>query len=99
MRTSAITFGRFDVLAVALCYAGYLAGMVWVGRRIELGPVYFIGLLVAVGCAAYHLWLIRGRDRERCFKAFLHNHWLGLAVFAGTVADYATRAQAWPRNW
>jgi 4-hydroxybenzoate polyprenyltransferase len=98
MRTSAITFGRFDVLAVALCYAAYLAGMVWVGRMVDLGPVYFVGLLVAVGCAAYHLWLIRGRDRDRCFKAFLHNHWLGLAVFAGTVADYAIRAQAWPRT-
>ncbi|HEY8243374.1 MAG: 4-hydroxybenzoate octaprenyltransferase [Vicinamibacteria bacterium] len=98
MRTSAITFGRFDVLAVALCYAAYLAGMVWVGRMVDLGPVYFVGLLVAVGCAAYHLWLIRGRDRDRCFKAFLHNHWLGLAVFAGTVADYAIRAQAWPRS-
>jgi 4-hydroxybenzoate polyprenyltransferase len=99
MRTSAITFGRYDVLAVALCYAAYIAGMVWIGRRAELGPVYFVGLLVAVGCAAYHLWLIRERDRARCFKAFLHNHWLGLAVFAGTVADYATRAQAWPRTW
>ena len=98
MRTSAITFGRYDVLAVALCYAAYLSGMVWVGRLMELGPVYFVGLLVAVGCAAYHLWLIRGRDRDRCFKAFLHNHWLGFAVFAGTVADYAIRAQAWPRS-
>ena len=73
--------------------------MVWIGRWAELGPVYFVGLLVAVGCAAYHLWLIRERDRGRCFKAFLHNHWLGLAVFAGTVADYAIRAQAWPRTW
>jgi len=99
MRTSAITFGRYDVLAVALCYAAYIAGMVWIGRWAELGPVYFVGLLVAVGCAAYHLWLIRERDRGRCFKAFLHNHWLGLAVFAGTVADYAIRAQAWPRTW
>jgi 4-hydroxybenzoate polyprenyltransferase len=98
MRTSAITFGRFDVLAVALCYAGYFAGMTWVGRRMNLGPIYFVGLLAGIGCAAYHLWLIRGRDRERCFRAFLHNHWLGLAVFAGTVADYATRAHAWPRS-
>jgi 4-hydroxybenzoate polyprenyltransferase len=98
MRTSAITFGRFDVLAVALCYAGYFAGMTWVGRRMDLGPIYFVGLLAGLGCAAYHLWLIRGRDRERCFKAFLHNHWLGLAVFAGTVADYAIRARAWPRS-
>src|SRR5436190_2340842 len=72
MRTSAITFGRYDVLAVALCYAAYIAGMVWIGRRAELGPIYFVGLLVAVGCAAYHLWLIRERDRGRCFKAFLH---------------------------
>ena len=94
MRTSAITFGRFDVLAVALCYAGYLAGMVWVGRRIELGPVYFIGLLVAVGCAAYHLWLIRGRDRERCFKAFLHNHWLGLAVSSPRAGRRCSRTGA-----
>ena len=99
MRTSAITFGRFDVLAVALCDAAYIAGMVWVGRVMDLGPVYFVGLLVAVGCAAWHLWLIRGRDRERCFRAFLHNHWLGLAIFAGTVADYAIRAGAWPRGW
>ncbi|MEO8486679.1 MAG: UbiA family prenyltransferase, partial [Betaproteobacteria bacterium] len=98
LRTSAITFGRIDVLAVAICYAVYIAGMVWVGRVMALGPVYFLGLLAAVGCVAYHLWLIRGRERERCFRAFLHNHWLGFAIFAGTVADYAIRANAWPRG-
>ncbi len=97
MRTSAITFGRFDVAAVGLCYAGYVAGMVWVGRLMDLGPIYFLGLLAALGCAAWHLWLIRGRDRDACFRAFRHNHWFGLAVFAGTVADYAVRAGAWPR--
>ncbi|GMU72414.1 MAG: 4-hydroxybenzoate octaprenyltransferase [Burkholderiales bacterium] len=97
MRTSAITFGRFDVAAVGLCYAGNIAGMTWVGRLMNLGPVYFLGLLAALGCAAWHLWLIRGRDRDRCFRAFRHNHWFGFAVFAGTVADYALRAGAWPR--
>jgi 4-hydroxybenzoate polyprenyltransferase len=98
MRTSAITFGRFDVGLVGLCYAGYVAGMVWVGREMGLGPLYFVGLLVALGCAAYHLWLIRGRQRERCFRAFLHNHWLGLAVFAGTALDFAVRTGQWPRT-
>jgi 4-hydroxybenzoate polyprenyltransferase len=97
MRTSAITFGRFDVAAVGLCYAGYLAGMVWVGRLMALGPAYFAGLGVAAACAVWHLWIIRGRDRDACFRAFLHNHWLGFAVFAGTAADYALRARAWPR--
>ncbi|CAG0970959.1 4-hydroxybenzoate polyprenyltransferase [Burkholderiales bacterium] len=97
IRTSAIAFGRFDVAAIALCYAGYIAGMVWVGRLMALGPIYFLGLLAALGCAAYHLWLIRRRERDRCFRAFLHNHWLGFAVFAGTALDYALRAHAWPR--
>ena len=96
MRTSAITFGRFDVAAVGLCYAGYFAGMAWVGRLMELGPLYFLGLLAGLAMAAWHLWLIRGRDRDACFRAFLHNHWLGFAVFAGTALDYAARARAWP---
>jgi len=96
LRTSAITFGRFDVVAIALCYAIYLAGMTWVGVELGLGALYFAGLATASAIAAYHLWLIRDRDRARCFKAFLHNHWLGLAVFAGTALDYAVRAGAWP---
>jgi 4-hydroxybenzoate polyprenyltransferase len=96
IRTSAITFGRFDLAAIALCYAVYLAGMVWVGNEVGLGPLYFAGLALAAAIAVYHLWLIRRRDRAACFKAFLHNHWLGLAVFAGTALDYAVRAGAWP---
>ena len=97
MRTSAITFGRFDIAAIAISYAGYLAGMAWVGRLMALGPVYYAGLLAALACAAYHLWLIRDRDRDACFRAFLHNHWFGFAVFAGTALDYVVRARAWPR--
>jgi len=97
MRTSAITFGRFDVLAVALSYAVYFAGMAWVGHYIKLGTAYWAGLAVAVLFACYHVWLIRTRDRDRCFRAFLNNHWLGFAVFAGVVADHALRLKAWPR--
>jgi 4-hydroxybenzoate polyprenyltransferase len=98
LRTSAIAFGRFDVAAVVLCYAVYLAGMVAVGVRLRMGPLYYAGLVVALGCAAFHWTLIRGRDRELCFRAFLHNHWLGLAVFAGVALDYAVRLKVWPRT-
>jgi 4-hydroxybenzoate polyprenyltransferase len=96
IRTSALTFGRFDVLAVAFCYAVYLAGMAWVGLETRLGAVYFGSLLVAAGFAVYHVRLIRDRDRMKCFKAFLNNHWLGFAIFAGVALDYAMRG-AWPR--
>ncbi|MEO8509263.1 MAG: 4-hydroxybenzoate octaprenyltransferase [Betaproteobacteria bacterium] len=99
IRTSALTFGRFDVLAVAVCYAVYLAGMAWVGWRISLGYAYWVGLAIALALAAYHLVLIRGRERANCFRAFLGNHWLGFAVFAGVVVDFALRLRAWPRGW
>ncbi len=99
IRTSALTFGRFDIAAVAVCYGLYLAGMAWVGRTAALGPLYYAGLGTAALVAIYHLWLIRSRDRTRCFRAFLHNHWLGLAVFAGIVLDQAVRLRSWPRAW
>jgi 4-hydroxybenzoate polyprenyltransferase len=99
IHTSALTFGRFDVAAVAICYALYLAGMAWVGWRLKFGPIYYSGLAVALVIAGYHIALIRTRERERCFRAFLHNHWLGLAVFIGIVLDYGVRQDLWPRVW
>lgn len=91
IRTSAITFGRMDVLSVGACYAVTLAIMAVVGRSVGLGGWYGAGLAVAAGMAVYHLWLIHARDPQRCFKAFLHNNWLGAAIFAGLAADYALR--------
>lgn len=83
IRTSAITFGRFDVVAVMLCYAAHLLLVGLVGASHGLGPGLYAGLLVAAGIAVYHYILIRERDRMRCFAAFRHNNWLGAAVFAG----------------
>lgn len=87
IRTSAITFGRYDVLAVMLCYAASLILLAYVGRQLNLGWAYYAGLLLAAGIAAYHYTLIRDRDRSKCFKAFLHNNWFGAAVFAGIALD------------
>jgi len=92
IKTSAITFGRFDVAAVLFCYVAMLAVLVGVGRMAGLGALYFAGLAVAGGIALYHYTLIRERDPARCFRAFLHNNWLGAAVFAGIVSDYWLRA-------
>jgi 4-hydroxybenzoate polyprenyltransferase len=96
IRTSALTFGRYDVHAIAFCYVAHLAGMVWIGFALHRGGFYFAGLAVAAGIAAYHLVLIRDRQPDKCFRAFLNNHWLGFAIFAGVVLDYGYRS-AWPR--
>lgn len=85
MKTSAITLGRWDVAAVMVCYALYLLIWAWAlaGRS---SPVLWMGALaLAAGQALWHGWLIRGREREACFKAFRLNHWLGFTVFAGVA--------------
>lgn len=89
IKSAAITFGRFDVLAVMVCYAITLGLLALVGGLAGLGLFYFAGLLAAGGIAIYHYTLIRDRDRPRCFKAFLHNNWLGATIFAGLVIDKA----------
>ena len=91
IKTSAITFGRFDVAAVMLCYALTLGLLAWVGSILHLGRYYHVGLGVAGALAAYHFLLIRQRDPARCFKAFMHNNWLGASIFAGIVLDYLLR--------
>ena len=96
IRTSAITFGRFDVLMVMLSYLAFLGILAGLGLWIKAGPWFFGGLLVAAAMAGYHYTLIRQRDRAGCFAAFMHNNWLGAAVFAGIVLDHGFRLNAWP---
>ena len=88
IKTSAITFGKYDRVAIAVCYGAMLALLAWVGQRLHLHWPYYAGLLAALGIAAYHLWLIRHREPRACFRAFLHNAWLGAAIFAGIVANF-----------
>ena len=91
IKTSAITFGRFDVAAVMACYAATLLILGWVGLTTGAGAIFLAGLAVAAGIIAYHYTLIRERDRPKCFKAFLHNNWVGAAIFAGWALDYWMR--------
>jgi 4-hydroxybenzoate polyprenyltransferase len=91
IKTSAITFGRHDVTAVMLCYGATLITLALVGEMARLGPVYYVGLIGAAGIAVYHFTLIREREPQQCFKAFLHNNWFGATVFVGMVADSLIR--------
>lgn len=93
IKTSAITFGRFDVLAIMLCYAGALGIQAGVGVYLGFGWPFWLGMAVAVSFAVYHYFLIRGRERMPCFAAFRHNNWLGAAVFAGIAGHYLLSAQ------
>jgi 4-hydroxybenzoate polyprenyltransferase len=91
IHSSALFFGRFDVVAVMICYGITLALLAVAGLMFGAGLPYFVGLMVAEGIALHHYQLIKDRNREKCFAAFLHNNWLGAAVFAGLVVDYIAR--------
>src|SRR5574340_1729494 len=91
IHSSALFFGKYDVMAVMACYAITLLLLAVAGQMAGLGIAYFFGLLVAAGIALYHYRLIKDRSRERCFAAFLHNNWFGAAVFAGVVGEYLLR--------
>jgi 4-hydroxybenzoate polyprenyltransferase len=88
VKSTAILFGRWDRLWVQLFHAATLILLVWAGMLGGRGWVYFLGLIAAATLAEYQQWLIHGRDRDACFRAFLSNNWFGLAVFAGLAVDY-----------
>ncbi|MFM2440552.1 MAG: hypothetical protein RLZZ349_279 [Pseudomonadota bacterium] len=88
IKSSAITFGHFDVFAVMISYAVTLLLLVVVGKWLLLSTAYYLGLVLATGFAGYHYFLIRAREKSKCFKAFLHNNWFGLSVFAGLSSHY-----------
>ena len=87
LNSSALFLGRFDVACVMLAHALFLGMLTFIGRWQKLGSLYYAGLAVAAALALYQFWLIRGRDRDRCFRAFRNNNWIGLAVFAGFALD------------
>ena len=91
IKTSALTFGKYDVAAVMLCYAIMLGILTWVGMKLSFKWPYYLGLATAAGLMAYHYRLIRRREPAKCFKAFLHNNWVGAAIFVGIALNYWLR--------
>lgn len=91
LRTSAITFGQYDVAAIAISYAILLISQIWVAQLADLSNYFLLGWFAALACAIYELKLISTRRREDCFAAFRHNNWLGGFLFLGIVLGLSIR--------
>ena len=87
VRSSALLFGRNDRYITTLLQVQIVVILWMLGRQQVLGMLYFVGLAVVIGLFVYQQYLIRKRDPLRCFRAFLNNNWVGLAVFAGIALD------------
>jgi 4-hydroxybenzoate polyprenyltransferase len=90
-KSTAILFGELDLVAIGTLYALMFGALALVGRQAQLGSPYWWALGVAALLVAYEFVVARRRDRDGCFRAFLHNHWVGAAIFAGIALHYA-----WP---
>jgi 4-hydroxybenzoate polyprenyltransferase len=97
LNSSALLLGRFDVAGVMLAHALFLGIMTALGRWQKLGSYFYAGLAVASALVLFQFWLIRGRDRQGCFRAFHNNNWVGLAVFAGLALDLYFKSGMLPR--
>jgi len=91
MKTSAITLGRFDVVAILAFYLGFVLFWALALAPLALGALFYIALAAVLAQVAWHWHLIRGRTREGCFRAFRENHWIGFTVFLGIAGSYALR--------
>ena len=88
IKSSAIFFGKYDVIAITVCFAIVLGLLAYIGIFLGYGKLYFIGQAAALLLACRQYTLIKNRNIANCFKAFLHNNWIGLAIFIGIAAQY-----------
>ena len=88
IKSTAILFGRHERLAIAVLQLLCLLTLYLAGRAFALGTYFNLSLLVSAGLFGYQQYLIRNRERDACFRAFLHNNWVGIAVFVGIVLEY-----------
>lgn len=88
IKSTAILFGEADRLIIGVLQALTLWPLWLLGRGLDFGWTWYLGLAVAAGLFVYQQWLIRDRQPEGCFRAFLNNQWVGAALFAGLWLQY-----------
>lgn len=92
LKSTALLFGDMGRVIIGAMQGLMLFGLVLVGRSAQLGTPYWLSLVGVALLFAYQQWLAKDRDRDRCFRAFLNNHYVGMAIFIGIAADL------WPQN-
>ena len=88
VKSTAVLFGEADRAIIAIIQALFIGALLLVGQAADLGGYYYFGVLLAAALSIYQQYLIRNREPQYCFQAFLNNNWLGAVVFAGLVLHY-----------
>ena len=89
LKSTAILFGRFDLFILRILKILIIVLLLLLGVSLQFPWPWFVGVAVAAGLFAWQQYLVRDRSRDGCFKAFLNNNWVGVAIWAGLIAVYA----------
>jgi len=89
LKSTAIMFGSFDLLILRLLKIVMIALLLLLGMKLQFSWPWFAGVAVAAILFAWQQFRVRHRDRDACFKAFLNNNWVGVAIWVGLLAAYA----------
>ena len=90
-KSTAILFGKHDLQIQAMLYLVFFALLYWVGKLANLNYFYYAGLAVAAVLVLWEFYITRHRERAACFRAFLHNHWVGMVIFIGIAVGALIR--------
>lgn len=88
LKSTAILFGESDRQIIGLLQVMLLVSLLMIGQQAELGLIYYLAVLLAAVFAGWQQYLIRFREREACFRAFVNNNWFGAVIFLGILFDY-----------
>lgn len=90
VRSTAILFGRYDLFIIGLLQCSMLILLIFMAQLAALGMWVYSAIMISMLIMIYHQWLTKEKDRESCFKAFKHNHYIGMTVFIGIILHYHT---------
>ncbi len=88
IKSTAILFGRHDKLIIGVLQLVTLAMLVGLGQFYQLGQSYYWTVLIAASLFVYQQHLIRHRERDLCFRAFLNNNYVGMVIAIGLLVAF-----------
>lgn len=88
VKSTAILFGQYDRLCIGLLQVATLGILIVTGQQLGMSWLFYVALLLCSGLFIYQQWLMKDRDRAKCFKAFLNNHYCGLVITLGITGHY-----------
>ncbi|HIF9113383.1 TPA: 4-hydroxybenzoate octaprenyltransferase [Photobacterium damselae] len=87
IKSTAILFGRFDKMIIGMLQLGTLLLLTAVGGVLGLSQIFYWFLLLAAMLFVYQQMLIKQRQREDCFRAFLNNNYVGMVICIGLAVS------------